>query len=152
MTIKLLEGDIFSFTNAVLVVPVNTVGAMGSGLAYPFRERYPLMYNRYQAHCRSGKFKIGNLWLCTAYRDVEILCFPTKEDWRDPARLYYVKMGLEKFVREHKRFLGKTVVFPPLGCGHGGLAEADVIPIMQRVLKPISHRVNIIILTKWRRA
>lgn len=152
MTIKLLEGDIFSFTNAILVVPVNTVGAMGSGLAYPFRERFPLMYYRYQDLCRSGMLKMGKLWLCTLYSDVGLLCFPTKEDWRDPARLYYIKMGLNKFVKEHQRFIGKTVVFPPLGCGHGGLLEEDVIPLMCNVLKPISHRVNIIILTKWRKA
>ena len=42
--IKVLEGDIFKSNLQTLVIPVNTVGVMGKGLALYFRKKYSEIY------------------------------------------------------------------------------------------------------------
>ena len=45
--ITIQKGDIFDSKMEVLVNPVNCVGVMGKGLALEFKNRYPIMYQKY---------------------------------------------------------------------------------------------------------
>jgi O-acetyl-ADP-ribose deacetylase (regulator of RNase III) len=114
-------GNIFESGLQTLVVPVNTVGVMGNGLALAFKNRYPGLFLSYWRACKDKRLKIGTLHVFQTDHDKKILCFPTKEDWRNPSKLEYIQLGLGA-LRDHHAELGiESLSFPMLGCGKGGL-------------------------------
>lgn len=128
------EGNLFNSDCQTLVNTVNCVGVMGKGIALEFKKRYPKMYLTYKSLCSKNLLKIGTLQL---YKKEEqwILNFPTKLDWRDPSKLEYIKLGLEKFVETYKEKGITSIAFPKLGCNNGGLSwEKDVKPLMEEYL------------------
>lgn len=130
------RGEFFSaFSADILVNPVNCVGVMGKGLARDFRVRYPDMYDVYREICYHEDMRVGHpilLKKCAnkyTNRFVDIILFPTKDNWRDDSRMEWIEEGLENCVS----FLddpGRTAVFPLLGAGLGGLKETDVKDVM----------------------
>lgn len=125
-----------------IVNPVNTVGAMGKGLAAELKKRDPEMFKRYRELCRAGSFHVGQLWLWKG-PDQWVLSFPTKEHWRDPSQLSYIQAGLEKFVESYQERGITEIAFPRLGCGHGGLDWGEVRPLMERYLAGLPIRVDV---------
>lgn len=134
--IEYVEGDIFKSPAQVIVNTVNTVGVMGKGLALSFKKRYPQMFEVYRKACEKHQFSIGKLMLYYA-PDHWILLFPTKMNWRNPARIEYLEEGLRKFVNTYAEKGIASIAFPKLGCGNGELAWSDVKPVMERLLKPL---------------
>ena len=55
---SLFDSDCEYLTNTI-----NTVGAMGAGLALEFRLRIPEMYEIYKQKCERGEIKIGQYWI-----------------------------------------------------------------------------------------
>lgn len=142
--IKYLEGDIFTSPAQVIVNTVNTVGVMGKGIALSFKQAYPEMFQAYKKACESKTFKMGNLML---WREIDhwVLLFPTKENWRNPAKLEYIEQGLKKFADNYMKMGINSIAFPRLGCGNGGLDWQDVKPLMEMYLKPLPIDVYIYI-------
>jgi O-acetyl-ADP-ribose deacetylase (regulator of RNase III) len=135
--ITYIKGNIFQSPAQVLVNTVNTVGVMGKGIALEFKKQYPEMFEKYQALCESGEFKIGNLFLYKT-SNKWILNFPTKKHWRQPSRIEYIEKGLQSFVKNYNRFNIHSVAFPALGCGNGELDfEKQVQPMMENYLKTL---------------
>ena len=107
--LKLIRnGDLFTSSCQVIVNPVNCVGVMGAGLAKSFKHRYPDMFTAYQYHC-------GN--------DLD-------NPWRDKSRLCDIDAGMRKLVQSYKHKGIKSIAFPMLGCGLGGLSREDVQQII----------------------
>ena len=141
--ITYLASDLFQSPAQVLVNAVNTVGAMGKGIALKFKRKYPEMFTQYQAMCQQGEFGIGQLWL---YKSPQkwVLNFPTKRDWRDKSRIEYVETGLTQFVKTYEAESITSISFPRLGCGLGGLNwENEVRPLMEHYLNPLPIEVII---------
>lgn len=134
--ITYVHGDLFYSPAQVLVNPVNTVGAMGSGIAYDFKRFFPDMYEQYRNYCQRDAFTIGQLML---YRTAHkwILNFPTKRHFRAMSSLDHIEDGLKKFVRVYAEQDMTSVSFPALGTGEGGLDWEDVKPIMEAYLDPL---------------
>ena len=133
-----IVGDIFNMRTQALVNPVNTVGVMGAGLALEFKRQFPQNFLRYKLACSSGDFGIGKV-LATAEKGKIIINLPTKEHWKNPSQLSYVKSGIEalaEFVRK-KRI--KSVALPLLGCGLGGLDFFEVKILMDEILTAVSE-------------
>jgi len=127
--------NIFESNAQVLVNTVNTVGVMGKGLAKEFKRIYPDMFISYQNYCERGVFNIGKLQI---YRTSNkwIMNFPTKQDWRNASKVEYIELGLQKFLEQYQIQGIKSVSFPMLGCGNGGLDwEGVVKPLMYKYLK-----------------
>jgi len=146
--IQYITGDIFQSTMQTLVVPVNTVGVMGKGLALQFAQRYPGLLARYQWRCNvryphdpSYTFKAGRTWLCRRYPDEQpcswnkwILCFATKGHWRNPSKLEYIEDGLKDLTTTYGAAGLAGIALPKLGCGLGGLAWSDVQLLFEKYL------------------
>ena len=131
-----VEGNIFESPAQTLVNTVNTVGAMGKGLAREFKRLFPEMFREYQKLCEARKLRIGKLWLYpTPHKWV--LNFPTKKHWRYPSKLEYIEQGLKAFVSNYNSARISSVAFPQLGCGHGELDWSDVKPLMESYLKKL---------------
>ena len=136
--ITYVRTNIFESRAAVLVNTVNTVGVMGKGLAKEFKRIYPDMFEVYQKFCEDGTLTVGKLQV---YKTPNkwILNFPTKANWRSPSKLEYIEQGLKKFVEHYERLGIKSIAFPMLGCGNGGLSwEDEVKPLMEKYLKKLN--------------
>jgi O-acetyl-ADP-ribose deacetylase (regulator of RNase III) len=136
--ITYVRTNIFESRADVLVNTVNTVGVMGKGLAKEFKRIYPDMFKSYQDYCENGLLTLGKLQL---YKTPNkwVLNFPTKANWRNPSKLEYIEQGLQKFVDHYERLGIKSIAFPMLGCGNGGLSwEKEVKPLMEKYLKNIN--------------
>lgn len=135
-------GDIFASNAQVIVNPVNCRGVMGAGLALAFKQRYPEMFEVYVQECRSGQLRIGQP---TLYRVSQpwILNFPTKDHWRNPAKLEYIEQGLQFFAANYRQMGITSIAFPKLGAGLGKLSWERVRALMVSYLEPLECEVII---------
>jgi len=131
---KTLIGDLFASRAQALVNAVNCVGVMGKGVALEFKKAYPAMFEDYAERCARGQVRLGEPYL---YRDVSgamIVNFPTKDHWRSASRLADIERGLDYFVAHAVEWKIRSVAFPALGCGNGGLEWREVKPLICRKL------------------
>ena len=144
------EGDILRVRDAqALVNPVNCVGRMGRGLARQFATAYPAMLREYEALCRAGKLRPGRAWLHEApsrngWDTKWIVSFPTKDHWRDPSRMEWIRDGMADLMRQLEEREAGSMAVPYLGAGLGGLnpkavetairEEADRWPDIRTIL------------------
>jgi O-acetyl-ADP-ribose deacetylase (regulator of RNase III) len=132
---NLLEADVEAVVNTV-----NTVGVMGRGIALMFKERFPENYRTYQAACKAREVCTGEMFV-TASDELQgprwIINFPTKEHWKAPTRIEWVKSGLVDLVRVIKEKDIRSIALPPLGCGNGGLQWSDVRPLIVSALSDL---------------
>ncbi len=68
-----------------------------------------------------------------------IINFPTKQHWRNPSKLEFVREGLEDFVCVLKANNIRSVALPALGCGTGGLEWTPVRELLEASLEPLDH-------------
>lgn len=135
-------GNIFESNCSTIVNTVNCVGVMGKGIALEFKKRYPEMFKEYVVKCDRGQVKPGVPYVYKK-NEISILNFPTKDHWRSPSRLSYVIDGLDWFVSNYEQYDIKSIAFPPLGCGNGGLTWDVVGPIMYQKLSKLPIDVEI---------
>jgi len=145
MIIYRYDEDIFSSDADAIVNTVNCKGVMGKGLALKFKERYPEMYKEYKSLAKQGKITIGKLMLFKTKDGRIIINFPTKYHWRHKSKTEYIEKGLRYFVDNYKDWKIRSVAFPQLGCGEGGLKWEEVKPIMEKYLEDIDIKVEIFV-------
>lgn len=131
------SGNLLNARTDAVVNTVNTVGVMGKGIALMFKERYPENFKAYEAACKAGEVRVGELFI-TPSGELDgpqwIINFPTKKHWRHPSKLEWVQDGLvalKQFILEKKIH---SIAIPPLGCGNGGLEWQVVRPIIKAAL------------------
>ena len=132
---KALIGDLFASRAQTLVNTVNCVGIMGKGVALEFKKAFPAMFEDYAERCERQQVRLGEPYL---FRDVSgamIVNFPTKDHWRSASRLADIERGLEYFVAHAGEWDIRSVAFPPLGCGNGGLEWSEVGPLIYSKLR-----------------
>jgi O-acetyl-ADP-ribose deacetylase (regulator of RNase III) len=138
-----VKGNLFQSPAQVLVNTVNTVGAMGKGIAFDFKRLFPEMYDQYRELCEQKQLQVGMLWL---YKSPNkwVLNFPTKKHWRNPSRVEYIETGLCKLANSYADLGIHSIAFPPLGCGNGQLDfETQVKPLMEKYLRQLPIEVFI---------
>ncbi len=136
--ITFTEGNLLKANTEALVNTVNTVGVMGKGIALMFKEAFPENFRAYAAACKKNEIKVGRVFVTERQDWVDgpkwIINFPTKQHWRNPSKIEWIKEGLQdllRVIREHKI---KSIALPPLGSGNGGLDWKNVRPLIQSSL------------------
>jgi len=138
--IEELNGDLLQAKAEALVNPVNCVGTMGKGLALQFRGEFTENYDLYREACNRGEVRIGEMFVYETHFTVlpkYIINFPTKQHWRQPSEMSFIKSGLEALVRTLRDRRIKSVALPRLGCGNGGLDWKIVKPLIFAALEPL---------------
>jgi O-acetyl-ADP-ribose deacetylase (regulator of RNase III) len=146
--IRFTQGNLLEAPAEALVNTVNTVGVMGKGIALMFKEAFPENYRLYREACKTKNVKIGRVF-ATERRDFVsgprwIINLPTKEHWRAPSRIEWIRDGLvdlRRFIEEHKI---RSVALPPLGSGNGGLEWREVRPLIVQALEPLQDVTTIV--------
>ena len=140
--VRIITGNIFTSTSAVLVNTVNCAGVMGAGLALECRLRYPAMFDQYARLCEQGLLDVGRLWLFDG-GDRSILNFPTKKHWRLPSQAAYLHLGLQKFIQTYQARGIDSIAFPLLGAQHGGMDPEASLRLMLDYLERCTIPVEI---------
>jgi O-acetyl-ADP-ribose deacetylase (regulator of RNase III) len=133
-----IRGNIFESSCQTIVNNVNCVGIMGKGIALEYKNRFPDMYNEYSRFCKDKLIKPGILHLWKKSTPW-ILNFPTKNHWKYPSKIDYIKCGLEKFANSYMLRDISSIAFPELGTSAGGLSWSTVRSIMYSILEPLPN-------------
>lgn len=131
------DGNILRTRIQTLVCPVNTIGVMGAGLAKYFTSYYPALLHHYRDACKTKALTIDKLWVYKHSPIRQILCFPTKIDWRDPSKLEWIEAGMKRLVDQYYDLKMTDIAIPQLGCGKGQLEWEDVGPIVVEYAKQL---------------
>ncbi len=127
--IRFTQGNLLAANTEALVNTVNTVGVMGKGIALMFKEAYLDNFKRYAAACKAGEVEVGRMFVTELDQLMGprwIINFPTKQHWRSPSQMEWIRDGLDDlrdFIKEHGI---RSIAIPPLGSGNGGLAWPQV--------------------------
>lgn len=157
LLLRVVDGSVFDSPCDYLTNTVNTVGAMGAGLALEFRLRVPEMYSAYRSKCEKGEIRIGQYWIYDKPNRVgkKILNFPVKESFSQPSKFEYIIKGLNYFADHYERDGIRSIAFPTLGARLGKLEDSAVLEIMQEDLRSLPIDIEIFRhyaqdkLTKW---
>lgn len=131
MSVTFKAGSILSSMDVqAVVIPVNCVGVPGDGLAKDWATIAPSAAQRYRQYSDNGLMKIGEpvfLPRTFALADREWwVAFPTKNHWRDSSELMEIQLGLSNLTKKIGMFKIKSIAFPLLGAGLGGLSPTVV--------------------------
>lgn len=145
--IEYTTGNIFDAEVEAIVNPTNARGPMGAGLAKQFRDKYPGLEKDYRRHCdqwflEHNAWPVGRVmpWFCG---DIDpkhkfVFCFPTKDDWRLPAKVEYIEAGFASLIPLLHFYNVDSIALPALGMGLGGLKPEQVKPVVERVFNSLS--------------
>ena len=134
-------GNILTAQADALVNTVNTVGVMGRGIALQFKQAFPDNFRQYQSACRRGEVVIGKMFVTHTGKlhPRYIINFPTKQHWREQAKLNYISAGLSDLIDVVEREGIASIALPPLGCGLGGLRWEQVRPLVEQAFSDFPH-------------
>lgn len=133
MALREIFGNLWDADCTVRVIPVNGfvkksgLAVMGAGLARQAAQRYPNL-PEVLGRCISNS---GNHVHMLRH---DLVAFPTKNDWQDPADLMLIERSAEELLKLATLQQFKLVALPRVGCGLGGLRWGQVKPILERVL------------------
>jgi O-acetyl-ADP-ribose deacetylase (regulator of RNase III) len=140
--IKLVQGDLLEQHDVdALVNAVNCVGVMGKGIALKFKSAWPENFTRYAAACKTGRVRPGRMLVFDAgarQRPRYLINFPTKEHWRQAAKLEFIRDGLGDLLAQVRRRQIRSLAIPALGCGNGALAWHDVRPLIEDTFRSLA--------------
>ena len=139
--LRTARGNLLEADADALVNTVNTVGVMGKGIALQFKRAFPENFREYKRACDHGGLDVGQVLTHTVPAALSgpkyLFNLPTKRHWRGDSRLEWVESGLAALVAEVRRLGVSSVAVPPLGCGNGGLAWADVRPLIETAFRAV---------------
>ena len=131
--------DIFSVGATTIVVPVNTMGAMGKGLALYVAQRFPKVEIEYKRLCRARRINTEGGLGWASSEGINFCLFPTKRNWKYPSQIDWIKNGLRALQADI--LPSEIVAIPALGCGLGGLPWEQVRPLIYEFMNPLPNTV-----------
>lgn len=142
---RIREGSVFDDqAYQTITCTVNCVGVMGAGIAKVFKEKYPELFRRYKEDCRNG-YVLPGVALRYTVDEQSILCFATKDHWRDASQLDWIARGLDALVRAGDTIGITSLSLAPLGCGHGGLSIEAVEPLIRAAAERLPYPVELVL-------
>lgn len=130
-------GNILDSQCSTITVTTNCVGVMGAGLAKSAANKYPDILSPYRIACNQKSHTTSRPLHILRERGTNILCFATKQHWRNPSRVEWVESGLQWLVHNQSQF--ESIAIPPLGCGLGGLNfDRDLRPLLIKYLPQLN--------------
>jgi O-acetyl-ADP-ribose deacetylase (regulator of RNase III) len=137
------SGNILTDESKAIVIPVNTMGIAGAGLARQWKIQYPDEHRLYVDICKDHCLNIGEVLALVSVPDRLFLCFPTKNVPQKRSELVWIEDGLPDLVRLVSTLQIKSLALPALGCGLGGLPWQDVQPVIEKHLGDLKIPVRV---------
>lgn len=131
MSFQIVNQSIFDIPADAFCNTINTVGAMGAGIALEFKKRYPKMFDDYKLQCQKKLIKPGD---CYTYWDDEnhiyLLGLAVKSDWRYWSTLEWMESSIKSLKLVILENDIKSVNLPLLGSMNGRRGPYGKVPGM----------------------
>lgn len=127
-----MTGDLFTSTAPAIGHGINLQGKMGAGIAVQFKNRFPEMYKSYVYACDTFALIPGIVLIYDAESPI-VYNIASQDLPGAHARMEWLEAGLRSALQDAQSRGLDRVALPLIGCGIGGLEEADVVPLMQQV-------------------
>lgn len=135
---SVINGDVFNASERYKLVTINTVGAMGRGIALDCKIRYPELYLAYRAICKAGLVYPDDV---TVHPEQNVILFATKLDWKAASTVDIIRrsaIGLHRAIKKH----GITeIAMPPLGMSNGWLKKWQRVEIF-KIIEALGRKNN----------
>lgn len=117
------------------IVKANGELVMGAGIAKAIKDKWPDLPKRFGALVKlEGNIVNYHEQQIRYDRDIFVVSFPTKHNWRDNSDIDLIKKSAHSLVQLADRLgVWKKVALTRPGCGLGGLSWSEV----KKVLSPI---------------
>ena len=145
-----IEQDMTKLKQGVLLHGCNTKGVMGMGGSLALRSAFPSIYPPYKSYCqiaaKMGRNILGRvIEVQIGDEDLYVLSGLTQQDYGVDGKIYADAGAIEKVVNHaagFASFLKIPLYLPKIGCGHGGLKWADVLPVIEKAA--VDHKIDIL--------
>lgn len=139
MTISLKTGNIWD-TDAIMIGHgVNTKGAMASGIAVQFREKFPEMHERYMNLCKmlppARLLGTAAIWTNDFYDGTSKFVVANLFSQENPgadAHYSFVNKSVNQAVIYAEINGFEKIALPQIGCGVGGLNWPTMLALFER--------------------
>jgi O-acetyl-ADP-ribose deacetylase (regulator of RNase III) len=142
-------GNLFGCRMQTIACSINTVGAMGKGIAVKFRDHVPGLYDFYrEIYCDKPPHypSVNRLEMFHVDAGRSVLLLPTKDHWRYPSKIRLIDENLKQLAERYKELGITSLGLPAIGCGHdtGQLSwEQQVGPLVRQYLDPLPIPVKV---------
>lgn len=146
MTVEYVTGDLFdpALEFDAIGHGVNCKGLMGSGIAVPFRNKYPIMYHKYKRMCDENFLRPGMVMVYSPSPDFTIYNIASQYNPGPDAKIEFLAAGL-RYVRFHMEYKNiRHLGLPRIGAGIGGLTFMDVSGTIETVFKGSVRKVTVV--------
>lgn len=134
MTFYEESGDLFAGTWQALGHGVNCEGLMGAGIAKPFKEKFPLMYDQYALMCKRGMLNPGDYMPFYVGNGRWVYNIASQRKPGADARVRALVNGTVGALVHARQWGVKEIALPRIGCGIGGLDyDSEVRPALERI-------------------
>lgn len=143
-------GNVFACHMQTIICSINTVGAMGKGIALSFKNYVPGLYEFYRGHYRDREpdyASVNKLEVFVVDEQRKVLLFPTKDHFKFPSKLWMIEQNLQQLAQRYVELGITSLGMPLIGCGHntGQLSwERQVGPLVRQYLDPLPIPVKIL--------
>lgn len=127
-----MTGDLFTSTAPAIGHGVNLKGKMGAGIAVLFKNRFPKMYESYVYACDTFALLPGIVLIYDAESPI-VYNIASQDLPGANARMEWLEAGLRSTLQDAQTRGLDRVALPLIGCGIGGLDEAEVVPLMEKL-------------------
>jgi O-acetyl-ADP-ribose deacetylase (regulator of RNase III) len=144
-------GNLFGCRMQTIICSINTVGAMGKGIALKFKNHIPGLYDFYRGIYRDPPPhypSVNRLEIFEVDTERKVLLLPTKDHWRFPSKLHLIEENLRQLAERYQEFGITSLALPAIGCGHntGQLSwEQQVRPLVYGHLDPLPIPVKVFV-------
>ena len=143
--IKEIQGNLFDSTAQILGHGVNCLGAMASGIAVEFKNRYPEMHEDYLVYCEEETLYPGAVMLWKERDDHYVANIASQYYPGSAASYHFALTGLDKVVDVAQQNDIESIAIPRIGCGVGGLDWQ----VMQRELYMNYDEIDDVTIEVW---
>lgn len=138
------KGNIMHSQRQTLVCTINTVGAMGAGVAKAMRNEVPGLWKFYRKLYEGNALRVNRMFVYK-WGERQILLFPTKKDWRNDSQEGWIENNLSRLAVKWEDMGITSMAIPPLGCGNGNLDFGRVEPMMRLFLDGLPFETDIVL-------
>lgn len=136
-------GNVFNTAHQTICCTINTIGAMGRGVALYTKKKYPEVYEAYRSLYKSGQLDIYKLFTVPTHDQKQILLFPTKIEWWNDTNPDWVARNLITLSNTYQT-LGITslaMVLP--GAANGHMNKSDSLWLVDTLLNDLPIPVEV---------
>ena len=147
MTIEYVVGDLIESGEPVIAHGCNTVGVMGAGIARAVKDKWPEVYDQYDASCADGTFDAGSAQRCVGDDDRTVYNLGTQRNPGASATYWLVFLSFANMFESMKTWGHDRVAIPRIGCGIGGLEWSGVAAAIDSALVSGGSEIEVVVYT-----